>query len=580
MTESSFSFRLVSRIFPSFTGKISGAVTLLVCFQAVTLLLMVLAGWFPALRTILTILAGTLLIIAIPVGISFLTAIKESRREDIEQISSLFHTAQDGEMNLSPIPADSVSENTRPIQRAHEEFLQAMRTLVERIRSIGINIAVDAARVAGSVGNTSAMSSEQRETAAIVSAASNEASRAIAEVSASTQYVADKTTENLQTAQNSYRELLDATEKTRQITSSVTEFRATVDELAASSSAILTAVSTINDIAEMTNLLSLNATIEAARAGEHGKGFAVVAEEVRNLSRRITPATEEITTIINSMIGQVEKTRTETGVIGQFANETATTVNAASENFNAMMHDFEQANEQLMKIAAAIEELSTNNQEVAERIEIVNDLSQRVAKDMAVSETSVKTLTEETEQMLELVARFSTGEGNFDQFIGRARSIRERFEAAIQAMKKGGVNVFDSNYKKILNTNPQKYDSILTPAFREKLLPLCDHSLKQLDGAIYCLAIDRNGYLPIHHGPFSQPMTGDPEKDLLYSRHQRIFLNNLAEKRRCSHTKPLLLQTYMRDTGEILNDLSMPLYVDGKHWGALIIGCKPEVLGR
>ena len=63
---------------------------------------------------------------------------------------------------------------------------------------------------------------------------------------------------------------------------------------------IASVVSTINDLARQTHMLSLNATIEAARAGKEGKSFAVVASEVRSLAGRSTVAASEIARMLDA----------------------------------------------------------------------------------------------------------------------------------------------------------------------------------------------------------------------------------------------------------------------------------------
>jgi methyl-accepting chemotaxis protein len=558
-------------------GKITASIIALIGLNALTLAWIALTAWslLPALAWSV---GALLLVTAIVFGAFAMRVLHRESARHVADIGSVFQNLQGQEADLSCTMTDSDNPDLRHISSCYNAFLASVRELVERIRKMGIDIALDSTRVAKSVSDTRNKTDNQGVIAEEVALASNEANAAIADIAQNTQYVAEKTTSNLNTAHRSHTELQDVTDKIHKINAIVESFRNTVEDLGKSSASILSIVTIINGISEQTNLLSLNATIEAARAGEHGKGFAVVAEEVRELSRRIKPATEEISNNIGAMVKIVERTQAETLQILDYAKDTDQVVTTATMNFERMIEDFETANDQLIKIAAAIEELSTNNNDVTNKVNNINMLSQEIAKDMNSSATSVDALNSVTEQMLELVARFKTGEGKFDAVITAAREIRDDYQARIQGMKDRGINVFDMQHKPVPNTSPQKYVTAFSDAFAKEMQSVFDEAQKRISGTIYCLAIDRKGYLPVHHGAVSKPMTGDPTRDLLYSRHQRIYQNNRTEQRRCSHTDSLLLQTYMRDTGEILNDLSMPIYVDGKHWGAFIMGFDPRAM--
>jgi methyl-accepting chemotaxis protein len=58
----------------------------------------------------------------------------------------------------------------------------------------------------------------------------------------------------------------------------------------------------------------------------------------------------------------------------------------------------------------------------------------------------------------------------------------------------------------------------------------------------------------------------------------RIFFSLESEKRRAMNRAPMLLQTYMRDTGETLNEFSLPITIKDRHWGAFILGLDPDRL--
>ena len=101
-----------------------------------------------------------------------------------------------------------------------------------------------------------------------------------------------------ETTQQGELAIQNAMELMRQLADTTRGASDHIEALNAQSDQIGSIVSTINGIAEQTNLLALNAAIEAARAGEAGRGFAVVADEVRQLAARTSASTTEITDVV------------------------------------------------------------------------------------------------------------------------------------------------------------------------------------------------------------------------------------------------------------------------------------------
>ena len=142
------------------------------------------------------------------------------------------------------------------------------------------------------------------------------------------------------------------------------------------------------------------------------------------------------------------------------------------------------------------------------------------------------------------------------------------------------VDVFDRTYRPVPGSNPPKFRVAWGEDFSRRCQRLLDESLERARGAVFAVAVNTDGYLSAHNSRYSQPLTGDPAKDLVGNRTCRKF-ENPAELRAARNTEPMLLQTYLRDTGEVLCDIAMPIMVSGRHWGNVRVGVPAEaLLGR
>jgi methyl-accepting chemotaxis protein len=166
----------------------------------------------------------------------------------------------------------------------------------------------------------------------------------------------------------------------------VRESAQVIEELGARSGEISVMVSTIQQIADQTNLLALNAAIEAARAGEQGRGFAVVADEVRKLAERTSLATREISAVINGIqAGTGRAVATMQQGVERVQQGVALTSEAGA-SMGRIREGSSQVVQAVSDISLALREQSSASNEIARNVERIARMAEE--NSLAVNETA------------------------------------------------------------------------------------------------------------------------------------------------------------------------------------------------
>lgn len=270
--------------------------------------------------------------------------------------------------------------------------------MVQQVKQAGDHIQMTSAVLADvSRQSTEAFGAMDREIrdiasgAAVQEQASAETAKAMQEMAAGVQHIAEASSEVVDASHSATLKATEGREAMHKTAQQMDTIRRTVKSsslvihgLEERSQQIGSMIAVVSDIAAQTHLLALNAAIEAARAGEAGRGFAVVADEVRKLSISSEQSTRQMTVWVKDIVTGIQEAVHGMNLGTREVEAGTEVLHEAEEAFQNIRSSVQQVFERIERVTATVEEISAGTEEVAASAEgnalISKDASEKMVK--------------------------------------------------------------------------------------------------------------------------------------------------------------------------------------------------------
>ena len=365
---------------------------------------------------------GVIVLVAVAMTLVFSTLITRSISLPLGEAAAFLQRVSAGDLTHN-VKAENLerSDEVGDLGRSIQAMTESLRKLLSSISSGVQTVASSATQLTAASTQTAASVKQMSEKSATVAAAAEESCATTAAVSTSMERASANLTSVASATEEmsaTVAEIASNSEKARAISEKAMAQAQTISsmmaELGRSAQEIGKVTETITDISAQTNLLALNATIEAARAGTAGKGFAVVANEIKELAKQTSEATEDIKAKIagvqNSTADAVQTIETITGVIKEIGNTVASTAAAIEEQATvtkSVAGDIAQATGVVHDASDQVTQTATVSRAIAGDIATVNQATANINDGGQQVQSSASELSRLSEQLRGLVAQFS-----------------------------------------------------------------------------------------------------------------------------------------------------------------------------
>lgn len=337
----------------------------------------------------------------------------ENRRDEIGELARAFtgmvQSLKEKEQIAQKIAGGDLTIEVAPLSEA-DALGNALSTMVAKNRQQVQEILEGVNVLASSGSEIMASVSQLTSGAAETSTAVSETTTTVEEIKQTTdvssqkaKHVAELGRKSVEISQTGLKSIEDTINGMNRIKEQVESIADMVVRLSEQSQAIGEIISTVNDLAEQSNLLAVNASIEAAKAGEQGKGFAVVAQEIRSLAAQSKQATTQVRNILFDVQKAISSAVMATELGSRAVEEGVKLSTQAGDAIDVLAQSVTEATNASIQIAASSQQQLIGMDQVVSAMENIRQAALQMASSTKQTEQSAHNLHNLGSRLQEIV---------------------------------------------------------------------------------------------------------------------------------------------------------------------------------